>query len=175
MSARKSSSAVADRRPSQALEVYEKAVRALGKRDYERAKEHLDALIGSYPEERDLLERARAYRALCERALEKRPAFRPKTFEDLLNYGVFLHNRGEFEEALKYLHQAAEIHPRNEHVLYCIAAASARAGDRAAALKALRGAIAANPSNRAQARSDADFDPIRDDEEFFALVSQPQV
>jgi len=162
--------AVADRRFTQALEIFEKAVKAVGKKEYERAKEHLDSLISSYPDERDLLERARAYRAVCERALEKRPAFRPKTFEDLLNYGVYLHNRGAFEEALKAFHQAAEIHPKNEHVLYCLAAAAARAEDRDGALKALRSAIAANAANRAQARSDSDFDSIRDEEEFVALV-----
>jgi len=84
---------------------------------------------------------------------------------------VFLHNRGEFEEALKYFHQAAEMHPKNEHVLYCMAAAAARAGDTPSALKALKSAIASNPSNRAQARSDSDFDPIREDTRFEALVA----
>lgn len=162
--------AATDRRLSQALELFEKAVKALAKKDYERARDHLDNLISSHPEARDILERARAYRALCDRALEKRPPFRPKTFEELLNYGVYLHNRGEFHEALKYFHQAAEIHPRNEHVLYCIAAASARSGDTAAAIKALRSAISVSPASRAQARSDSDFDPIREEDEFVALV-----
>jgi tetratricopeptide (TPR) repeat protein len=134
----------------------------------------LETLISSHPEERDVLERARAYLALCDRALEKKPAFRPKTFEDLLNYGVYLHNRGEFQEALKYLQQAAEIHPKNEHVLYCVAASAARSGDAAVAMKALRSAIVANPASRAQARSDSDFDPIREDEEFSALVHSSQ-
>jgi len=38
------------------------------------------------------------------------------------------------------------------------------------ALKALRSAIGVSASNRAQARSDADFDPIREDPDFVALV-----
>jgi tetratricopeptide (TPR) repeat protein len=161
---------VAERRSSHALELFEKAMKALGKREYERARDHLDTLLASHAEERDVMERARTYKALCDRALERRPAFKPKTFEDLLNYGVYLHNRGEFEEALKHLQQAAEIHPRNEHVLYCLAAAAARSGDTAAAIKALRSAIGVSPETRAQARSDSDFDPIRDEEEFLALV-----
>jgi predicted Zn-dependent protease len=159
-----------DRRFTQAVEAFEKAARAVGKKEFDRARDLLDDLIASYPEERDVVDRARAYRALCERALERRPAFKPKSFEEMLNYGVFLHNRGEFEDALKVLHQAAEIHPKNEHVQYCIAAASARAGDTAACLKALRTAIQANTANRAQALHDADFDPVREDEEFDALV-----
>ncbi len=55
-------------------------------------------------------------------------------------------------------------------MLYCLAAAHARAGDIAAALKALRSAISASPANRAQARSDSDFDSIRDEDDFVALV-----
>jgi tetratricopeptide (TPR) repeat protein len=165
----KKAAAVVDRRHGQALEMFEKAVKALGRKDFERAAELLDELMSAHADERDLLERARSYRAFCGRALGKRPP-RPKSFEDLLNHGVYLHNRGEFDEAIKVLHQAAEIHPRNEHVLYCLAAASARAGDAAAALKALKSAISVSPANRAQARSDSDFDAIRELSEFVALV-----
>jgi tetratricopeptide (TPR) repeat protein len=159
---------VVDKRTRQALDAFEKAVKALGRKDFDRALELLDALIVAHPQERDLIERARSYRAICERGLEKRP--RPKTFEDLLNYGVYLLNRGEYPEALKALQHAADIHPKNEHVLYCLAAVQARTGDRGAAIKALRSAIHANPANRAQARSDADFDPLREDSDFVALV-----
>ncbi len=170
MSGKKTPAAVGERRYSQGVEAFEKGMKALGRKDYEKARGLFVDLVESYPQERDLVERARAYLTLCERALDKRPPFRPKTFEEILNYGVYLHNRGEFQEALKFLHQAAEIHPKNEHVLYCVAAASARAGDAPAALKALRAAIHANPASRTQARSDSDFDPIREDEEFVAIV-----
>jgi tetratricopeptide (TPR) repeat protein len=169
MSAKKPAPPV-DRRSQHALETFEKAMKALGKHDYERAREHFDALLEGFPEERDLLERARSYRAVCERALEKRPSFRPKTFDEMLHHGVYLHNRGEYEEALKFLRQAAEIHPRNEHVLYCMAATAARAGDSATALKSLRQAVSAGPANRAQARHDPDFESLREDEEFLSIV-----
>jgi Flp pilus assembly protein TadD len=168
MSAKKPTG-VAERRSSHALELFEKAMKALGKREFDRARDHLDTLLESHTEERDIMERARTYKALCDRALEKRPS-KPKGFEDLLNYGVYLHNRGEFEEAVSHLQQAAEIHPRNEHAQYCLAAAAARAGDTAAAVKALRTAIAVSPEARTQARSDSDFDPIREEEEFVTLV-----
>jgi len=170
----KKSTAVAERRSTHALELFEKAMRALGKRDYEKTRDHLQTLISSHAEEREVLERARTYLAICERSLDKRPAFRPKSFEDLLNYGVYLYNRGEFEGALKHLQQAAEIHPRNEHVLYCLAAAAARSGDTSAAIKALRSAIGVNPETRAQARNDSDFDPIREEDEFVALIHPAQ-
>jgi tetratricopeptide (TPR) repeat protein len=160
---------VVDKRTAQALEAFEKAVKALGKKDFDRAATLFEALVEDHPEEKELVERAHSYLAICERALGKRPG-RPKTFEDLLNHGVYLMNRGEYPEALKALQQAADIHPKNEHVLYCLAAVHARTGDTPSALKALRSAILANPANRAQARSDSDFDPIRADSDFAALV-----
>ena len=157
-----------DRRYRQALDLFERAVKALGKKDFERARGILDELLEGYDDQQELLERARTYRAMCERA--RRPG-RPKTFEELLNFGVVLHNRGDFAQAIKYLTQALEMHPRNEGALYCLAAAQARAGDPTAALKALRSAIHANPASRAQARRDDDFEPLRGASEFQALVA----
>jgi tetratricopeptide (TPR) repeat protein len=72
---------------------------------------------------------------------------------------------------VKFLQQALDMHPRNESALYCLAAAQARAGDTPAALKALKSAINANPASRAQARRDADFEPLRAAAAFQALVA----
>jgi tetratricopeptide (TPR) repeat protein len=165
----KRGAAVVERRPSPALDLFEKALKALNRKDFERARDVLEQLTESFPEEREVIERARAYKAICDRSLGRRST-RPKTFEDLLKYGIYHHNRGEYQEALKFLHQAAGIHPRNEHVLYCVAAAAARAGDTGIALKSLRSAINASAANRAQARSDSDFDGLRDHPDFVALV-----
>jgi tetratricopeptide (TPR) repeat protein len=159
---------VVDRRYQQAVDLFERAVKALGRKDLDRARDLLDELLESHADRQELVERARAYRSMCDRS--RRPA-RPRTFEELLNYGVVLHNRGDFAQAVRFIHQALEIHPRNESALYCLAAAQARAGDAPAALKALRSAIHANPSSRAQARRDDDFAPLRAAAEFQALVA----
>ena len=165
--------ATGDRRSHQALELFERGMKALGKRDFEKAGEHFAHILSGFPEERDLLERARQYKTLCERSVQeaKRPVFRPKGFDDIVHHGVYLHNRGEFEDALKFLRQAAEMQPKNDHVLYCLAASAARAGDAPAALKALRSAVTISPANRMQARGDADFDALREHEEFSAIVA----
>ncbi len=159
--------AVVDRRYQVALDIFEKGVKALGRKDFGRARDLFDELLESHSDQQELLERARAYRAMCARA--RRPG-RPRTFEELMNYGVILHNRGEFTQAVKFLRQAVEIQPRNEGALYCLAAAQARAGDPAGALQALRSAITANPASRTQARKDDDFRPLKDVVEFQALV-----
>jgi tetratricopeptide (TPR) repeat protein len=165
----KRGAAVVERRPSPAVDLFEKALKALNRKDFERARDLFDQLTESFPDEREVIERARAYKAICDRSLGRRSA-RPKTFEDLLKYGIYHHNRGEYQEALKFLNQAAEIHPRNEHVLYCVAAAAARSGDTGIALKSLKSAINASPANRAQARTDSDFDDLRTHPDFVALV-----
>ena len=161
-----------DRRTSQAVEQFEKAIKALGRKEYDKAREQFEAVATAFPEEREVVERARSYQALCDRAMAegKRSAYKPKGFDELLTYGVFLHNRGEFEEALRSLRQAADLQPKNENALYCLAATSARAGDSESALKALRSAISVSPETRAQARRDTDFDALREDDEFNALV-----
>jgi acetyltransferase-like isoleucine patch superfamily enzyme len=113
--------------------------------------------VEDFADQQELVERARTYRAMCDRS--RRPA-RPKTFEELLNYGVVLHNRGEHELAVKYLRQALDIHPRNEGALYCLAAAQARAGDTPAALKALK--LRSTPTRpAAPGARNADFEPLR--------------
>jgi tetratricopeptide (TPR) repeat protein len=166
----KKAAVASEKRSAQAVDLYEKAMKSLGKHDYEKAKEQLETFLESHAEERDIAERARLFLAMCVRSLEKRPAYKPKTVDELLNHGVILHNRGEYAEALKFYAQAAEQQPKNEHVLYCIAASEAQRGDVAAALKSLRAAIVASPESRAQAQADADFDSIRDNEEFGEIL-----
>ena len=159
-----------DRRYRQAVELCEKAVKAFGKKDFARARGYLEQLVEGHQDQSDFVERARSYLAMCDRAEEDRPP-RPRTFEEQLNYGVVLHNRGEYAHAVKYLQQAVDKHPRNEHALYCLAAAQARAGEAEAAVKALRSAIQVNPASRTQARQDPDFEALRGQEGFVALVA----
>lgn len=158
-----------DRRFSQAVEAFDKAVRALGKHDYEKARDLLDQVIENFPEERDLLDRARSYRLACQRALRK-PAARPKTATDLLALSTLRHNEGDFDEAVKLQEAALAQEPGNDDALYCLAASAAQAGDHGRALEALTKAIEIARGNRAQARGDSDFDPLREDEAFIDLI-----
>lgn len=172
MGSRKAAPATGEKRPGEAIVEFERAMKALGKRDFEKARGGFEDLIARHPGESELVERARAYVALCERQLERRPAFRPKGVADLLAQGVYLHNRGEHAEAVRLFRQAVDSQPDNEHALYCLAAASARAGDAAAAAEALRSAIALSPGARVQARSDPDFDELREQESFQAILQR---
>jgi tetratricopeptide (TPR) repeat protein len=166
----KKSTAGSDRRFAQAVEAFEKAFKAFGKRDYEKARDQFDHIIKAYPDERDIVDRALSYREACRRALDTRPGTKPKGFEALLSHAVMQHNSGEFDEALKLLEQALGLEPSSDDALYCLAATAAQAGHADRALEALGRAIEIEPGNRAQARSDSDFDTLRENEAFIDLV-----
>lgn len=160
----------AARQKTPGIEAFEKAVRTFGRKEYHKAEALFDEIVTSYPEERDLIDRARAYKAICGR-VEEKPAPKPRGFEDLLHQGIYEHNRGAYDVALRYFEEAAQIHPRNDHVLYCIAASQARRGDEAAALTALQAAVRIDSANAAQARHDPDFESLRGEDGFFDALA----
>jgi tetratricopeptide (TPR) repeat protein len=170
MRAKKASGAAQERRYGQALDVFEKAVRAMGRKDFERARGHFQTLLKSHGELRDVAERARTFLRVCDRELGGRATPKPKTAEEMLAHGVYLHNLEAFDEAIKLFRRVAEQAPDNEHAAYCLAASLARSGDASGALQALRKALVVSPGSRAQARFDPDFDAIRSEPEFVSLT-----
>ena len=78
-----------------------------------------------------------------------------------------------YDEAKALLLQGLDVHPGNESLLYNLACVEALRGEDDAALKHL--AVAAeNPRFREFAKTDSDFDSLRDDPRFSeALVSPP--
>ncbi|MCM2254352.1 MAG: tetratricopeptide repeat protein [Vicinamibacteria bacterium] len=150
------------------VEAYEKALKAFWKKDYEKAQELLAPLEKG--EAVELAERARTYLAVCAKHTDKKGSFKPKTAEEHVAYGSLLHNRGEFAEAQKLFAQATSLAPQSDVAHYCLAAAAARNGDDATARKALQKAVDLSPESRVQARRDADFEALREDEEIAALL-----
>ena len=51
----------------EAVAIYERGVQALQRHDYHAAANHFRAVVSGYPDERELLERARLYLRVCER------------------------------------------------------------------------------------------------------------
>jgi tetratricopeptide (TPR) repeat protein len=153
-----------------AIEGLEKALKALYKGEFDKAKEQLERLKEGYADEGELMDRVRTYLAVCERKLA--PQKRPKSTEEMVAYGVMLHNDGDSREAIKMLGKALEADPSNSHIEYCLAAAHAKIGDGAATAKHLRQAIQADPLSRIHARADDDFAPVRHTAEVVALLSE---
>jgi len=149
----------------EAVALYERGLQALQRRDFAAAADALRSVIQQYPDERELLERARLYLKVCERELEPRePA--PKTADEWVYAATVALNSGNEALAVQHLQRALGENARHDHAHYMMAVASARRGDRETAVEHLRHAVTLNPENRALARQDPDLDALRELEAF---------
>ena len=62
----------------EAVAIYERGVQALQKHDFAGAASFFRTVLERYPEERELLERARLYLRVCERETSRQPAPAPR-------------------------------------------------------------------------------------------------
>ncbi|HOC19035.1 MAG TPA: tetratricopeptide repeat protein [Vicinamibacterales bacterium] len=152
-----------------AVELFERGFRALQQRDYAKAAEILASLVTSYPDEKELHERARVFLAICERQAAAAP--QPQTLEERVCAATLAINRGETGQALRMLADLAREHPDHDHVHYLLAIAHGAAGHTGDAVAHLRRAIELRPSNRVLAGQDADLEALRDDPGFHALLN----
>jgi tetratricopeptide (TPR) repeat protein len=144
----------------EALAVYEAGVRALQRHDYLAGAEGFRGVIQRYPDERELVERARLYLQVCERENAKRPAA-PQTAAECVYAATLALNDGDQERALSHLGKALEKAPDNDHAHYIMAVALTDRGDSAKALRHLQRAVELNPDNRSTAIQDPDLSPLR--------------
>jgi tetratricopeptide (TPR) repeat protein len=152
--------------------MYERGLQALQRRDFAASAAALRTVIERYPDERELLERARLYLKVCERELEpKEPA--PKTANEWVYAATVAQNSGDDATAFKHLQRALSEDARHDHAHYMMAVATAQRNDTAGAMEHLRRAIALNPENRSRARQDADLETLRDDPAFRAVLDTP--
>lgn len=152
--------------------MYERGLQALQRRDFAAAAEALRSVIERYPDERELLERARLYLKVCERELEPKQTA-PKTADEWVYAATVALNAGDEATAFRHLQRALAEDSRHDHAHYMMAVASARRGDAGAAFEHLRHAVSLNPENRSLARQDTDLDALRDQAAFKAVLDTP--
>jgi tetratricopeptide (TPR) repeat protein len=156
----------------EAVAMYERGLQALQRRDFAASAEALRTVIERYPDERELLERARLYLKVCERELEpKEPA--PKTADEWVYAATVALNAGDETTAQRHLQRALGEDTRHDHAHYMMAVVSARRNDTPAALDHLRQAVSLNPENRSLARQDPELDALRDEGAFKAVLDAP--
>lgn len=156
----------------EAVAIYERGVQALQRHDYAGAAELFRTVIEKYPEERELLERARLYLRVCERETA-RTTPPPETPAEQVYAATVSLNAGDHATALHHLQRALMADPENDHAHYIMSAALSLRGRREEAIEHLHRAIELNPENRSQALQDPDLENIRDLDGFRAIVEAP--
>ena len=164
----------APRKPAyyEAIAVYESGVRALQRHDYAGAAEHFRSVVQRFPEERELLERARLYLRVCERETANRPN-EPRTPQERIYAATVSLNAGDAHGALAHLRRALSDDPENDHGHYIMAVTLTDQGQHAEAIDFLRQAIELNPDNRSLARQDPDLAVLRETDGCRELLDAP--
>ncbi|MEP6993441.1 MAG: tetratricopeptide repeat protein [Acidobacteriota bacterium] len=148
---------------------YDRGVTSLQKKKLDEAERHFVDLIQKYPEEKELVDRARVYLSVCERQRrDPRPALTEP--EDFYYAAVLAKNRGDVPEAIEHLNQAARKNGGGR-VDFLLACCYAQQGNLETALDHLQKAIVEDQRHRVLARHDRDFDPVRETPEFQKLLA----
>jgi tetratricopeptide (TPR) repeat protein len=156
----------------EAVALYEKAVESLQRHEYRAARDQLQSILTSYPDEKELQERVRLYLNICERHVSARETD-PQTIDERLYAATLAINGGKYDEAISHLRLVRDEDPDHDHALYMLAVAHAQRGEHAEAIAHLERAIAFNPENRARARRDPDLEPLQDDDAFRGALEAP--
>jgi tetratricopeptide (TPR) repeat protein len=168
-------SAPAPRKPGfyEAVAIYERGVQALQRHDFGGAANYFRTVLDRYPEERELLERARLYLRVCERETSRQPPADVKTPEERVYAATVALNSGDHSGALDHLQRALGEDPESDHAHYIMAVALGMRNRADEALEHLQQAIALNPENRGLAKQDPDLDSIRDHGRFRDALDTP--
>jgi tetratricopeptide (TPR) repeat protein len=152
---------------TQALGLYETALRLMQEGKFEKAHAAFNKLMATAPAE--LSERIRMYIAACTKQLGGGKA----TFasnEERYDYAISLLNNGNYADARQHLHEILKKDPRADYAFYGMAVLASMTGESENCLQQLAEAIGLNAQNRIQARSDSDFQDMFDDPRFTELL-----
>jgi tetratricopeptide (TPR) repeat protein len=103
-------------------------------------------------------------------AFDQALAIKPDDQDALNNKGNALGNLERYEEAIAAFDQALAIKPDYHNAFYNKACCYGLQKDVVKAVEFLQQAIGLNPKYREDAKTDSDFDGVRDDERFRAVV-----
>lgn len=152
-----------------ALKHLEKAIELIYKKDFKKARNELKTLLQSFPQETEILARARSYILICDRE-ESAQRKIETSVEQLYALGVMEHNKANYDGAIEYYLQSMKSNPELDYIYYSIAASQALKGDLDESLKNLRRAIELNEDSRIYARNDHDFAVFQENKEFADLL-----
>jgi tetratricopeptide (TPR) repeat protein len=154
-----------------AIKDYEEALKVMGRKDYTRAGHLFESIIKEYPTEREVCDRSRIYLSVC-RSHAPAASQKARGPEDPYYLGVIAANDGRLDEAAELFEKVLRQNAQSNRAHYALASVCGMKGDAAGAIDHLRKAIELSPANRVQALNDSDFDSLRDNAEFMALLGK---
>ncbi len=152
------------------MKLYGEGLLALQGHDYKAAHNAFSQVLKGFSDERDVAERASLYLKVCQRHLAGNP--RPKTLsaQELLARATFALNAGQFSDAIGQARAVLHLDEGNDHAHYVLALAHALDGNSSVAVRHLSRSIDLNPACRSIALAESDFESLRSDPAFRALV-----
>jgi len=156
-----------DPRFAQAVQNYEAGLRAMQEHKFDKAKSHLQKVIGGPSKE--LIDRAMVHLNTCNQHLE-RVTTQFKSPEEHYDYAISLMNLGDYVGTREHLEKLSKQVPKADYVAYGLAALDCLTGHVEDALRHLDEAIRLNPALRFQARNDSDFQNLAEDPRFTELL-----
>jgi len=152
---------------AQAVQNYETGLRALQEHKFDKAKAHLQKVIGGPSKE--LADRAAVHLNTCNQHLERTPT-QFKSAEEHYDFAISLMNLGDYVGAREHLEKLAAQVPKADYVAFGLAALDCLTGRLEESLRHLDNAIRLNPAVRFQARNDSDFQNLAEDPRFTELL-----
>jgi len=152
-----------------ALSLYNQGIKDFRKGDYEKAVDSFESLMEKYPEEHELVDRAKVYLSICKRG-PKKESISLRNLEDYLFYGQMKINQGDFEGALKLLEKALEYKREEAKIYYLMATAYVQSGKQEEGLEFLKKALQKDKTMAVMAQNEPDFEPLWEDKRFKVLV-----
>jgi tetratricopeptide (TPR) repeat protein len=157
---------VEDPHYAQAVQNYEAGLRAMQEHKFDKAKMHLQKVIGGPA---SLADRAAVHLNTCSQHLERTTA-QFKSPEEHYDYAVSLMNVGDYVNAREHLDRLTKQVPKADYVAYGLAALDCLTGHVEDSLRHLDEALKINPALRFQARNDSDFQNLAEDPRFTELL-----
>jgi len=152
-----------------ALSLYSQGIKDFRRRDLEKAVSSFESLIEKFPEEHELVDRARVYLTICQKS-QKKESVNLKTVEDYLFYAQMKINQADYEGSLKLLEKALEFKKEEARIYYLMAIAYVLSNSLEESLEALKKAIQKDKSLAVLAQNETDFEPLWEDKRFKVLV-----
>lgn len=160
---------------NEAIKSLDSAIKIMKKGQYDKAKKLLEGLKDEYAQDLELKGKTTTLIKICDKSLDKpdKPFDSSASTDpvELFNIGVFLHNSGEYKEALKCFEKGLKKSKDNaDHYYYAMAASKARLEDFDGALADLAKSFEISQENYFRVQNDPDFAPLREQEELWEQV-----